>query len=296
MKRILEYMVSDREEGWTVKRFLKARGFSSQNLVQLKKDPGAILVNGQPAYVIHPVHSGDSLRILILEERSSDKIPAVPLPLSVVYEDEDLMVIDKPAGMPIHPSMNNYDNSLANALAWYFEQKGEAFVFRCINRLDRDTTGLTLIAKHMVSAGILSGMAMRREIGREYLAIAEGTGLPAQGCIDTPLGRKPGSAIERMVDPEHGERAVTHYRVLEERNGCTLLSLRLETGRTHQIRVHMKSIGHPLIGDFLYNPGSGRMKRQALHSGRLSFSHPVTGEPLTFTSPMPADMRRAWEG
>ncbi len=202
------------------------------------------------------------------------------------------MVLDKPADMPIHPSMKNYENSLANGLAWYFASQNIPFVFRCINRLDRDTTGLTIIAKHMVSGGILSVMAARREISREYLAIVSGTGMPPEGTVDAPLGRKPGSAIERMVDFEHGERAVTHYRVLQEKNGCSLISLHLETGRTHQIRVHMKYLGYPLIGDFLYYPDKTLISRQALHSCRLEFSHPITGQPMVFTSPLPEDMQQ----
>lgn len=203
------------------------------------------------------------------------------------------MVLDKAADMPVHPSMNNYENSLANGLAWYFSSQGVPFIFRCVNRLDRDTTGLTIIAKHMVSSSILSVMASRREIKREYLAIVNGTGLPPSGTVNAPLGRKPDSAIMRMVDFQNGEPSVTHYRVLKETNGCSLLSLHLETGRTHQIRVHMQYLGHPIIGDFLYNPDMTLIHRQALHSCRLEFSHPITGKPMLFTSPMPEDMRQA---
>ena len=243
--------------------------------------------------MIHSVKNGDLLTVNICENEVSEKIPPVKLPLHIIYEDDDLMILDKPADMPIHPSMNNYDNSLANALAYYFQQKDQAFVFRCINRLDRDTTGLTIIAKHSVSAGILSIAASKRQIHREYLAITEGIALPSSGTVEVPLGRKPDSAIERIVDYENGERAVTHFRVLCRRNGCSLLSLHLETGRTHQIRVHMKHLGHPLIGDFLYNPDNRQMKRQALHSCRLTFRHPITGELLSFTSALPSDMKAA---
>ncbi len=294
MDRTIHYTIEPHEQHRTIKSFLKSKGYSSQNLIQLKKREDGILLNGSPAYVIHSIQPGDRLTVYIHEEEISEKIPAVELPLRIVYEDADLIVLDKPADMPIHPSMNNYENSLANALAWYFASKKEPFVFRCVNRLDRDTTGLTIIAKHAVSAGILSMAASRREIHREYLAIAEGTGLTPQGVVDAALGRKPDSAIERMVDPINGERAVTHYRVLGEKNGCSLLSLQLETGRTHQIRVHMQHLGHPLIGDFLYNPDCRRMTRQALHSCRLTFSHPITGEILSFSAPMPEDMRRAY--
>ena len=194
--------------------------------------------------------------------------------------------------MPVHPSINNYTNTLANGLAWYYREQGKPFIFRCTNRLDRDTSGLTIIAKHMLSSNILSRMTVRHEIRREYLAIVRGSVQPAEGTISAPLSRKPGSVIERIVDFDHGERAVTHYHVVEEKNGHSLVSLLLETGRTHQIRIHMKYLGFPLIGDYLYNPDMEYMQRQALHSCCLALSHPITGEKLEFHAPLPGDMRR----
>ena len=199
------------------------------------------------------------------------------------------MVINKPADMPIHPSQGNYDNTLANAVAYYYAQKGEPFTYRCINRLDRDTTGLLILAKHMYSASLLSDMVKNRKIHREYLAVAEGK-TPSSGIIDAPIRRVDGSTIERQVDYEQGDYACTHYKRLCYKNGYSLVSLTLKTGRTHQIRVHMKHIGHPLPGDFLYNPNYHVIKRQALHSHCLSFEHPITKEPLTFSSPLPDDM------
>ena len=305
----------------TIKGYLKSRGYSTQNLKILKQLPGGILLNGEPAHMNARLTTGDILTVQIKEDASSENIIPVPLPLSIVYEDEDLLVVNKPAGMPIHPSQNNYDNTLANALAYYFQQKGEPFVFRCIGRLDRDTSGLTVIAKHFVSAGILGDLVAQKAqmscdapcpvdpwirsrdaFTREYLAIVRGTLTPAEGTITAPLGRKPGSVIERCVDYENGEPAVTHYRVLEQKNGYSLVSLILGTGRTHQIRIHMKYIGHPLVGDYLYNPeasinDSGNalipsLTRQALHSHHLSFPHPITGTPLEFISPLPEDMQQ----
>ena len=218
-------------------------------------------------------------------------MPPVKLPLSIVYEDEDILVANKPAKMPIHPSMDNYYNSLANALAWYYRDSGN-FIFRCTNRLDRDTSGLTVIAKNMLSSAVLSDMAVRHAITREYLAIVRGVVTPASGTITAPLSRKPGSIIERCVDFEHGERAVTHYKTLETKNGHSLVSLQLETCRTHQIRIHMKYLGFPLVGDYLYNPDMEFITRQALHSCRLSFEHPITHVPLCFEAPLPDDMKR----
>ena len=166
-------------------------------------------------------------------------------------------------------------------------------VYRCINRLDRDTTGLLIVAKHLLSASILSDMVGKREIHREYLAIVKGIP-PENGTISAPIGRKKGSAILREVNFETGEPAVTHFARLEIRNGLSLVSLKLETGRTHQIRVHMGYIGCPLIGDYLYYPECSRISRQALHSHRLSFLHPITGKALSFTAPLPEDMKKAF--
>lgn len=312
MRRILEYQIDSDLQNSTIKYFLKTKGYSSGNLIALKKYTSGILVNGQPAHVNQLLNPGDILTIHIIEETSSEKINPVNLPLDIVYEDEDLLVINKPAGMPIHPSANNYDTSVANALAWYFDRQAIPFVFRCINRLDKDTSGLTIVAKHFVSAGILSNMVAEQQpelspandtcvtvqapaykgIRREYLAIVRGSLTPSSGTIDVPIGRKPGSVIERMVDYENGERAITHYQLVEESNGHSLVSLQLETGRTHQIRIHMGHIGFPLIGDYLYNPDREFICRQALHSHRLTFRHPITGRVMEFIAPLPTDMRQ----
>lgn len=295
MNRILTYHIEYPEQNLTVKSFLKSRGYSAQNMTELKKYPDSVQCNRLPVFMNHRLCAGDSLRIHIIEETSSKNIVPVNLPLNIIYEDEDLMVVNKPAGMPIHPSINNRCNSLGNAIAYYYAQQNIPFVFRCINRLDRDTSGLTVIAKHMVSAGILSSMVAEkgsRGICREYLAIVRGAICPPSGTIDAPLSRKPGSIIERMVDTQHGERAVTHYKVMAEANGHSLISLTLETGRTHQIRIHLKHLGHPLIGDYLYNPDMEYISRQALHSYKLTFSHPITGQKMTFTAPLPEDMKK----
>ena len=295
MERVLEYRISGRDEGKTIKEYLTQIGYSGQNIVELKKIPQSILLNGVWEYVNCRIKENDELRIHIREEESSKKILPIDLPFPVLYEDEDIVVVNKPADMPIHPSLNNYENTLGNAAAYYFMQQGKSFIFRCINRLDRDTTGLTILAKHMVSCSILQSDMMERKISREYLAIVEGEFENAEGTIDAPIGRKEGSTIERMIDFENGERAVTHYRVLEQKENIALLVLKLETGRTHQIRVHMASIGHPLIGDFLYNPGNKGMTRQALHAWKLSFTHPITKRKLELEAPIPDDMKTFWE-
>lgn len=289
MQRHFSYAVDNCEAGLTVEQFLKKRGYSHQVFVHLKKTEGGILVDGRWAYTRDRLSSGSYLDILLTEDEGSDQIEPVKLPFGIVYEDEDLMVINKPADMPVHPSMNNHDNTLANAIAWHCREKGERFPYRCINRLDRNTTGLLIIAKHMLSAAVLYGQMRKRKIHRTYLALVKGR-VEEAGTIDLPIGRKEGSTIERIVDMEHGERAVTHYVPLKCGDGWTLVQCILETGRTHQIRVHMSYMGHPLPGDFLYCPDDHTMERQPLHSWRLSFTHPITGEQMEFEQPLPEDM------
>lgn len=289
-KRTLQYRITESDTYSNIHELLKAHGYSSTVIRHLKETENGIQRNGVWSRVYEPLCSGDTVTILLTEEASSENIVQTPLPLDIVYEDEDLLIINKPAGMPIHPSQGNYDNTLANACAYYFQQKGEPFTYRCINRLDRDTTGLLIIARHAYSASLLSSMVAKREIHREYLALATGL-VPDSGVIEAPIARVDGSTIEREVNFETGEFARTHYRRLEYKNGYSLVSLKLDTGRTHQIRVHMKYIGHPLPGDFLYNPDYSVIRRQALHSYRLTFTHPITGKELQFTAPLPDDMK-----
>lgn len=289
MKRIFTYIIPTDFEEKTLLSFLKSMGYSSQIITHLKRTENGILLNGIWGRVRDILHSGDLLTITLIETASSDNIVPVNLPLDIVYEDKDLMVINKSADTPIHPSQGNYENTLANAVAFYFSEKGESFTYRCINRLDRDTTGLLIIAKHMYSASLLSNMVQNRAIHREYLAIATGL-VPEEGCIEVPIGRVDGSTIERQVDFENGEYACTYFKRKDYQNGYSLVSLKLATGRTHQIRVHMKHIGHPLPGDFLYNPDYSVIQRQALHSHRLAFIHPITNQKMEFTAPIPEDM------
>lgn len=295
MNRNIDYIIDEDSAGLRVEQFLRRKRYSGQNLSEIKRMPKSILVNGVHYYMRQELSTGDHLQVRICETKNSEKIPPTNLPLDIIYEDEDLLVLNKPAGMPIHPSLNNYTNSIANALAYYFQSQGKPFIFRCCNRLDRDTSGLTIVTKHLVSGSILSDMTKYREVHREYLAIARGSVTPSEGTIQAPLGRKGGTIIERTVDWEHGEDAVTHYKVVKEANGHSLVSLRLETGRTHQIRIHMKYLGYPLIGDYLYNPDMEYMTRQALHSHHMEFTHPITGEHMSFTAPLPEDMARVMQ-
>lgn len=302
MKRILTYPITESDSDQRIYDFLCHHGYSRHIRTWLKQHPGSVRLNGEEALFYFPLKNGDLLEISLEEEHPSENIVPVDLPIHIIYEDEDLMVIDKPADMPVHPSIGNYENTLANAAAWYFHRQDIPFVFRCINRLDRDTTGLLILAKHMLSGAILSDQMKKRAIHRTYLAITEGKTDPA-GTIDSPIGRTDQSLILRQVDHGNGDSACTHYlqkcwhpktfypeTLPVPQDGLSLVQLQLETGRTHQIRVHMTSIGHPLIGDTLYNPETALMNRQALHSYRLAFTHPVTGVSLEFTSPLPEDM------
>ena len=294
MKRIFNYTIPTEYDEQTLLSFLKDKKYSSQIITHLKRTEHGILLNNKWGRVREILHTGDIVTIQLLEDASSENIIPMNLPLDIIYEDEDILVVNKASNTPIHPSQGNYDNTLANAVAYYYEQKGEAFTYRCINRLDRDTTGLLVIAKHMYSASILSEMVSERKIHREYLAIATGN-VPEFGTIIAPIGRVDGSTIERHVDEANGDYACTHYKRLAYNNGYSLVSLKLETGRTHQIRVHMKHLGHPLPGDFLYNPDYTVIERQALHSHRLSFNHPITGEYMEFLAELPEDMRKIIE-
>ena len=293
MQRILYYSVSKDREGLTILDFLKKEGYSHHVLSLMKTDREAILLNGERGFGKTPLKEGDSLRILIPETETSDQILPTKMPLCILYEDEDILVLNKPADTPIHPSQGNYEHTLANGAAWYFAQKGEPFVYRCINRLDRDTTGALILAKNPLSAAILSQQMADRQIRRTYLALVEGV-LPPKGTVDAPIARVEGSTIEREINFETGERAVTHYERLALGKQFSLAELHLETGRTHQIRVHMKYIGHPLPGDYLYNPVYDRISRQPLHSFQLEFTHPITKKALIFTAPLPSDFRNAF--
>lgn len=291
MTRELNYQITEKDNEKTILHFLQEQGYSRNVIIHLKKTPESILKNGVWSYVNETLKTGDTLFIKIVENEGSPKIIPVSLPLDIIYEDEDILVVNKPADMPVHPSMNNYENTLANAVIWHFSQQKIPYTFRCINRLDRDTTGLTILAKNMLSAGILSNQMQKRQIHKEYRAICTGI-VPDAGTICAPIARAAGSTIERCVDFEHGEEAVTHYRLEKTDGRLSLVKLTLGTGRTHQIRVHMKYIGHPLIGDFLYNPDDIIMNRQALHCCRLRFTHPVTGKEMVFEAPLPEDMKR----
>ncbi|EJX03554.1 ribosomal large subunit pseudouridine synthase D, partial [gut metagenome] len=211
MERIVTYEIRENDQGKELLSFLRSQGFSRHLLTAMKADQKAIRLNGERGYGRTLLKTGDRLTVRILETEASPHIVPKKLPLSILYEDEDLLVINKPADMPVHPSLGNYENTLANAVAYYFASQGKSFVYRCINRLDRDTTGALILAKNALSAAILSSQMKQRQIHRTYLALAKGK-TPPSGTISAPIARVEGSTIEREVNFQTGEAAVTHFQ------------------------------------------------------------------------------------
>ena len=273
--------------------FLKEKEYSRAVIIELKKTKTGIQKNGTWAGVNEILNTGDILEICLTEQGASENIVPKELQLDILYEDEDILVVNKPYDTPIHPSVNNYNNTLANGVVHYYQQQNKPYIFRCINRLDRDTTGVTILAKNLISASILSKRMKERGLSRTYVAFVEGI-TKEEGTIDLPIGREEGTIIKRKIDEKEGKHAVTHYCKLEELQvegkAVSVVALQLETGRTHQIRVHMASIGHPLLGDFLYNESNHMLTRQALHAASCAFYHPITGEYKRITAPLPKDM------
>ena len=284
MARILRWTVTKSDAGKKLEEFLREHGCSHHVLTHLKRTERGICLNGEWAYTTQRIKEGDLAEITITEEESSEHIVSSPLPLHIVYEDEDLMVVDKPSNMPIHPSINNYENTLANAVMYYFSQQNIPFVYRCINRLDRDTSGLLIIAKNMMSGAILSQMSADRQIHREYLTIVEGI-LPESGTIDAPIARPDPFYIDRAVRGD-GQYAKTGFEVIAANDEYTMINAFLYTGRPHQIRVHFASVGYPLAGDTLYGRKEGcpsGLTEQALCCTALEFIHPTSGRKCGFS-------------
>jgi 23S rRNA pseudouridine1911/1915/1917 synthase len=291
--RTFRHTITEKDAGKTIETFLLEREYTPACIKHLKKAEKRITVNGIWEFINKKLKAGDLLETTFVEDGGSENIPAVDMPLDIVYEDEDILVINKAANVPIHPSKGYEYSSLANGVIYYYEKKGIPFVFRSVNRLDQNTTGLVIVAKNMLSGAILCESMRRREIHRTYLAITEGE-LPENGKIELAIGRREGSAVERCID-ENGQTAVTHFERLSYANGHSLAKVILETGRTHQIRLHMRAIGHPLPGDSLYNPNFEVIGRHPLHSWKLEFPHPITKEMMRFEQELPEDMKKIIE-
>ena len=280
--RIIEYTVEEYFEGKKLISFLRGHVKISVRLLRsLKRVEGGIKINGENARTVDLLHSGDVVTLSIPEDENHS-IPT-DYPLKVVCEDEDVLVIDKPAMLPMHESHNHQGDTLANAVAGYLTKKGKSLSFRAVGRLDKGTSGLVICALNSHAAARLSG-----NFEKTYYAIATGH-YEGSGTIDKPIYRPDPMKTYRSAD-DRGDRAVTHYEVLENGEDYSFLRVHLETGRTHQIRVHFAYLGTPLYGDRMYGQEHPIIGRQALHCGEVVFNHPVTGERIEVRAELPEDM------
>ncbi|MEA3322147.1 MAG: RluA family pseudouridine synthase [Bacillota bacterium] len=292
----LSFQVGQQDEGKLLRDFLKDKQISKGALIDIKFNGGALHVNGSAVTVRYVLHEGDMVEVFFPKEEPSEDLVAEDIPLDIVYEDEYVLVVNKPAGMASIPSREHRFGTLANGVLGYYESKGISATIHIVTRLDLDTSGLMLIAKHRHAHHLFSLQQRDFGVKRRYEALVHGQmnaeEVSSSRTVDAPIGRKDSSIIEREVRDD-GQRAVTHYEVLRIGAGWSHVTLRLETGRTHQIRVHMAHIGHPLLGDSLYG-GSvlAGMSRQALHSCELSFFHPVEEREMTFQCELPEDIKR----
>lgn len=288
----MQIVILKEYDGLLLLQFLRQTlGFSSKLVKHLKFLPNGITVNGVQRTVRYVLKAGDVLTLATDDTVAADIAP-VSLPIEILYEDDDLVVPCKPAGMPTHPSHGHYTDTVANALAFRYRQNGIPFVFRPINRLDRNTSGLLLVARNRPSAGKLSDWMKANKIQKRYLAVLDGEMQETGGMIDACLHRTAQSIIVREVcapDAPDAAPSKTEYRVLSVQNGHTLVEACPITGRTHQLRVHFASIGYPITGDDLYGTASPLIARHALHAYSLSFPHPSSGRRLTLSAPPPKD-------
>ena len=290
--RRLELRVTPELAGIKVDTLLKKHmGLSGTVVRRIKWLEDGILADGRRVTTRYCPQGGEVLSVRLSDEQRRSGIVPRPGPLDIVYEDGDMIVLNKSAGVSVHPGPGHFYDTIGNFLLDYYDSKGEPSDFHPVHRLDRGTTGLLVAAKHPHAQEVLKNQLHTSGFQRTYLAICQGVPQPPAGVIDAPIGPKPGSLMEQMVRTD-GKPARTHYRTLSLHSGRALVELRLDTGRTHQIRVHMAHIGHPLLGDFLYGQEDRDLiTRAALHSVRLALRHPITGQEMTFTAPLPEDMR-----
>lgn len=275
-----------------VKEVLKIEFSMSDRLLLKLKKMQKITLNGKPVYVHHSLHLGDIVECDLDYEEDNSNIVPTPISLSIIYEDDCYLIIDKPAGLPIHPSAYHYEDSLSNGVRFYFDKIGLKKKIRPVNRLDKDTSGLVVFAKNEYVQECLVKQMQSKEFVKKYIAITDGNLDSKEGIINSPIARKNNSIIERCVSDD-GESAITHYKVLfsNKENNFDIVECTLETGRTHQIRVHFAHIGHPLLGDTLYGKASSLIDRQALHSYYISFIHPIEKVKKVYESNLPNDMK-----
>ena len=287
------YKISAEENGKTVKEVLRyGVGLSLAFTKQLKFLDNGIMLNGNRVTVRKIVSEGDILFLATEDVEKENVLTPVDLPIDIVYEDEYIVLPNKSADMPTHPSHNHRGDTLADALAYKYKQEGFPFVFRAISRLDRNTSGLVLIAKDRISASRLSDTMKNGNISKAYIAILDGELPNDEGTIDTYIKREAESIIFRKVckENEGGDRAITKYKVIARQNGYSLVAASPITGRTHQLRVHFSHIGFPILGDDMYGSASELIARHALHAFSLEFAHPKTQEIMTVKAPLNKDI------
>ena len=288
------------EAGQRLDRYVVSQsGEVSRTSVQQLIVDGAVLVNGRPSKAGYALRAGDEVQILA--PKSKDRPGAArpqPIPLDVLYEDQDVLVVNKAAGMVVHPAPGHHDDTLVNALLARYPDLGKGMENQrpgIVHRLDKDTSGLIVVARNAATQAALVGQMKRHEIVKRYLALVEGVVALDRGSIDAPIGRNPRHRQQMAITATGSREARTHFRVLERFAHHTLLLLELETGRTHQIRVHLKAIGHSIVGDPVYGSGSTMrgvtLKRQFLHAYQLKFTHPTTGAVITVEAPLPDDLQ-----
>lgn len=286
-----KYIVTEEDQDLDVKSILRQRfQFSARMRNRIKREK-LVCLNGQQTPGWIPVAPGDRITIRLPEE-TSDFIPE-DIPISIVYEDDSLLIINKQPGLVVHPTKGHPQHTLANGIMKYMLDSGQNFKIRFMNRLDMDTSGIVAVAKNSHCQASFMKQGQAGLVEKRYLAIVKGLVESEQGTVDLPIGKPDPERVERWV-VEDGAPSITHYRVLERyQAGYSLVELTLETGRTHQIRVHMAYIGYPIVSDHLYGETNPfLMERQALHAAKLALAHPVTGKPLTFEASLPADMER----
>lgn len=287
----MEITYTIEENNKTIKQILKERLFISDRLLTFLKKNSLILYNNDKITNLNILARLNSTVTVDLNfEEDNNNIVPIKMDLKIIYEDEALLIIDKPAGIPVHPSILHYTNSLSNGVKYYFDSINLKKKIRPVNRLDRNTSGIVIFAKNQYIQECLIHQMQTKEFKKTYLAVVEGHLKKLNGTIDAPITRKENSIIERCV-AENGEKSITHYKVLKQNfeKNYDIIECLLETGRTHQIRVHLSYIGHPLIGDTLYGNNSKYISRQALHAYKVEFIHPITNKLMQFTSDIPKD-------
>ena len=286
----LTYTIQPNDNFFNVKELLKLKfQISDRLLVKLKKNK-KIWLNSTPTFVNSRLKPFDIVEILIDFEEKSENIIPTQMDLNIIYEDEYYIVINKPSGIAIHPSILHYTDSLANGVKFYFEQKNIKKKIRPINRLDKYTSGIVIFAKNEYIQEFLVKEMKKNTFFKEYIAVCEGIVESKIGTINLPIGRKENSIIERCVC-SNGDIAITHYNVLKSLKNTSVVHVTLETGRTHQIRVHLSNIGHPILGDTLYGNPSSVINRQALHAYKVKFIHPITGLNVEYIATIPSDIK-----